>query len=123
MPLQDLGIITTKQRMVGVKLVSQDANGNVVSNFGTPVLTADQASAVSFQNLVATSDLPANSTFTVDIVAGAVSTGPVTITATGQQGNFQPHFAQQFQLTVVLDPSTPGPPTQFAVTAGSIVAQ
>lgn len=121
MPVQDLGTITTKQKMIGVKLVAQDANGNVVPSFNGLSLTATPVGVVSFANQTQTSDLPADSTFTVDIVGQSV--GQATIVADGQQGNFQPHFDTSFTIEVTLDPSTPGPPTTWIVTPGTIVSQ
>jgi len=109
--------------MTGVKIVAQDANGNVVPDFGNPQFTVDQPNSVSISNVQVTSDLPANSTFTFDIQSGVPSNGPVNITIQGQQGNFQPTFETVVQISVVLDPSTPGPPTQWAVTAGAVVSK
>ncbi len=121
MPVQDLGTITTKQKMTGVKLVAKDDNGNVVASFNGLSLTATPAGVVSFANQAPTSDLPADSTFTVDIIGQAP--GTATITADGQQGNFQPHFDTSFTVEVTLDPSTPGVPTQWVVTPGTVVSQ
>lgn len=123
MSLQNLGTITTKQKMTGVKFQAQDANGNPVVSFNGLTLAADQTSCVQFANQAQTSDLPAGSTFTVDIIGEAVSVGPVTISATGMQGNFQPTFTTEVQIEVTLDPSTPGVPTNWVVTAGAIVSQ
>lgn len=118
----DLGTITNLQTMTGVKFQAMDANGHVVPSFNGITLTADQASAVKITNVQATSDLPAGSTFTADVQGLAPSNGPVTITAKGQQGNFQPTFTTAFTITVVLDPSLPGPPVAWVATAGAVVA-
>lgn len=119
----DLGTITTKQKMVGVKFVARDANGNAVPSFNGLALTSDQPSAIQLSNQQTLPDLPAGSTYTVDIAGIAASTGPVTITATGQQGNFQPHFTSLVTITVTLDPSTPGVPTHFDITPGTVEPQ
>jgi hypothetical protein len=116
----DLGTITNLQTMTGVKFQAQDANGHTVTSFNGITLTSDQASAVRITNVQATADLPAGSTFTADIQGLAPSNGPVTITAKGQQGNFQPTFTTTFTITVVLDPSLPGPPVAWVATAGAV---
>jgi hypothetical protein len=122
---QDLGSITNLETMTGVEFVAEDGNGHIVPSFNGLTLTADQASCVEFDNLVAvaaTDTNPAGSTFKVDIKGKAVSTGPVTITAKGQQGNFQPVFTTPVTIEVTLDPSLPGPPTNWVVTPGTIVS-
>lgn len=117
----DLGTITNLQTMTGVKFVAQDANGHVVTSFNGITLSVDQASALTISNVQQTSDLPAGSTFTADIKGVAPTSGVATITATGQQGNFQPTFSSTFTITVVMDPSLPGPPIAWVATAGSVI--
>jgi hypothetical protein len=119
---QDLGTITNLETMTTVKFVAKDDNGHVVPSFNGLQLTADQSTCVEFDNLVQTSDLPAGSTYTVDIKGTGISTGPVTITAQGRQGNFQPLFTTPVTITVVRDPSIPGPPTNWVVTPGTVVS-
>lgn len=124
MPLLNLGSITTLQKMTGVKFVARDTNEDAVVSFNGLTLAADQPGSITFANKTVTPDLPAGSTFTVDLVATSTpSSGPVTITATGQQGNGQPLFTTQVQITVTLDPSTPGVPTHWDVTPGAMVSQ
>ncbi len=117
---QDLGTITNLQTMTGVKFVAQDANGHVVPSFNAIAFSVDQASAIKITNVQATSDLPAGSTYTANIQGLAPSSGKVNITATGQQGNFQPTFSTVFTITVVMDPSLPGPPVAWVATAGTV---
>lgn len=116
----DLGTITNLQTMTQVKFVAQDANGHVVSSFNGITLTSDQPSAIQIKNVTQTGDSPAGSTFTADIKGLAPSNGTVTITAQGQQGNFQPTFSTTFTIKVVMDPSLPGPPVAWVATAGSV---
>lgn len=103
MPLLNLGTITTKQKMTAVKFQAQDADGNPAVSFNGLTLSVDQPSCVSFANQTQTGDLPAGSTFIVDILGASPSSGPVTITATGEQGNFAPQFTTQVQITVTAD--------------------
>ena len=56
--------------------------------------------------------------FTFDLTGVAPSVGPVTLSIVGSQGNFQPTFTTTAQITVTLDPTTPGVPVQWAVTPG-----
>lgn len=116
----DLGTITNLQTMTAAKFVAQDANGHVVPSFNGITLTSDQPNAIQIKNVTQTSDSPAGSTFTADIKGLAPSSGPVTITAVGQQGNFQPTFTTTFTITVVMDPSLPGPPVAWVATAGGV---
>lgn len=122
MPTQDLGTITTLQKMVGIKLVAKDANENTVPSFNGLSLSALPANILTISNIQQTADLPAGSTFTFD-VAALGPLGQATITADGQQGNFQPHFDTDFTIEVIADPSTPGPPTHWVGTPGTIEAQ
>lgn len=122
---QDLGSITNLETMTGVEFEATDVNGHIVPSFNGLTLTADQASCVEFDNLVAlpaTETNPAGSTYTVDIKGKAVSSGVVTITAKGQQGNFEPIFTTPVTIAVTLDPSLPGLPTNWVVTPGTIVS-
>lgn len=116
----DLGTITNLQTMTGVKFVAQDANGHTVPSFNGITLTSDQPNAIQIKNVAPTNDPPAGSTFTADIQGLAPSNGNVTITATGQQGNFQPQFSTTFTIKVVVDPSLPGPPVAWVATAGTV---
>ena len=122
MPLQDLGTITTLQKMVGVKLVAKDANETQVVSFNGLDLSVVPANFVQISNIQILSDLPAGSAFTFD-VAALGPLGQVTITATGRQVNLQPTFSTSYTLEVITDPSTPGPPTHWVATPGTIVPQ
>lgn len=126
----DLGQITNLQKRVGVKIDTKDANGNTVPNFGLPNIQIQPPGSVSIENLVATEDLPAGSTFTLDIVsqtdASTVMGGPlaVTLAVRGQQGDFKPQFTDTFTLSIVIDPSLPGLPTHWDLaSAGASVAK
>ncbi len=119
--MQDLGTLQLSQKMTGVLLVAEDAQGNVVPSFNGLSLSVNPPGIVSFANQATSPTTPAGSTYTVDIKAEAV--GTATITAQGQQGNFLPTFSTQFTIEVVANPNTPGPPTQWAVTPGTIGAQ
>jgi hypothetical protein len=119
--MQDLGTLQLSQKMTGVTLVAEDTKGNIVPNFGSPSFTVSPVGLVSFANLATSTALPAGSTFTVDILAEAV--GQATVTVQGQQGNFLPTFTTQFTVEVVPNPNTPGPPTQWVLTPGTIVSQ
>lgn len=124
--MQDLGTITNLEKMVGIKLVSKDANGNVVPlpNGQVPVPAFDQQQVVSIANMVATSDLPANSTFTCDAIGGPnPSTGPVTIEFQTHNANGTQGYTENVTITIALDPSIPGPSTQLVVTPGTVEAQ
>ena len=124
MALRNLGTITNLQKMTGVLLATQDANGNPVALSGLPNPAADQSQSVSFANMTAVPNAtPANSQFTFDIIGTGVSNGAVTITIQTQQSNGDAGFSQQCQITVIEDPSIPGPPAQFVITAGTIVHQ
>ena len=126
MALQNLGSITNLQKMTGVLLQTQDANGNPVSlPGGLPQLSVDQSQSASIQNFAQVAGAtPANSQFTCDIVGGPnPSTGPVTITIQTHLANGDAGFSQQMQITVTEDPSIPGPASQFVVTPGSIGPQ
>lgn len=104
---QDLGSISNLEKQTGVKLVAKDANGNIVPlpNAQVPIPAFSQQQVVSVANMIATDDLPANSTFTCDVIGGPnPSVGPVTV-------------------TITLDPSIPGPATQLVVTPGVIGPQ
>ena len=88
MALQNLGTITNLQKMTGVLLATQDANGNPVALSGLPNPAADQSQSVSFANMTAVPNAtPANSQFTFDIIGTGVSNGAVTITIQTQQSN------------------------------------
>jgi len=123
MPLQDLGQITTLQKMIGIKMVARDVNENEVFSFNGLQVSAVPANIVTLSNVQQAPDLPAGSAFTFDAEAiGPLGgpTGQVTITCVGQQGNFQPLFTTSFTLEVIPDPSTPGPPTHWTGTPGTI---
>lgn len=121
--MTNLGQLQVNQKMTGVKFQAQDANGDPVVSFNGLTLSVDQTNAITFANQAATTDLPVGSTFTVDIIPTAVTSGAATITAVGQQGNGLPTFTSQAQITVVANPNAPGPPVQWVITAGAIVSQ
>lgn len=116
----DLGTITNLQKMVGIAITPKDANEHAVANFNQPNITVDQTAALSVANVIQAAD---GKSATFDVIGHAPSSGPVTINIQGQQGNFQPHYSTQAQITVILDPSLPGPPTHFDVAPGSVVPQ
>lgn len=118
----DLGLITTKQKMVGVGFVAHDTNENQVPSTNNLQLTALPAGIVTFANLVEVSgDSPAHSAYTVDIIG--VGVGSATITAQGQQVAFGANFSSTDTIEVTLDPSTPGLPTHWVATPGVILPQ
>lgn len=124
--MQDLGTITNLQKMTGVKLVCQDANGNTVSlpNGQLPQPAFSQNAVVSVANMAPTADLPANSTFTCDVIGGPnPSTGAVTIEFQTHKANGTSGFTENVTITVILDPSIPGDPAKLVVTPGTIVHQ
>lgn len=108
--------------MTGVKLVAKDANENSVPSFNGASLSVLPIGIVAISNIQPAGDSPTGSAYTFDIAAlGPL--GQATITADGQQGNFQPHFDTDFTIEVIADPSTPGPPTHWLVTPGTVSAQ
>lgn len=122
--MQDLGTITNRTKMTGVKLVAKDVNGNVVPlpNGQLPQPAFSQNGTASVANMLATSDLPANSTFTCDVIGGPnPSVGPVTIEFQTHKANGTLGFTENVTITVAIDPSIPGDPSQLVVTPGPVV--
>jgi hypothetical protein len=121
--MQDLGSIQLNQKMTGVQLVAADGATppNPLVSFNGLQLSVSPAGAVTFANQTATPALPAGSTFTVDIIPALV--GQAIITAQGQQYNFGPTFQTMFTIEVIAAPAPPDYPTQWLVTAGSVVSQ
>lgn len=123
---QDLGSISNLEKQTGVKLVAKDANGNIVPlpNAQVPIPAFSQQQVVSVANMIATDDLPANSTFTCDVIGGPnPSVGPVTINFQTHNANGTQGFTEPVTVTITLDPSIPGPATQLVVTPGVIGPQ
>ena len=68
--MQDLGTLQLSQKMTGVQLVAEDAQGNVVPSFNGLSLSVSPAGIVSFANQATSPATPAGSTYSVDIIAG-----------------------------------------------------
>lgn len=122
----DLGTITNLQRMSQVRIVANDANSNQVPVFNgtTPAglqLFANQTS-ITFENIVPDpAASPVGSAFFADIVGQAPSSGLVSITAKGQVDASGAVFNNVVAtITVIKDPSIPGPPAFWVITAGTI---
>lgn len=118
----NLGTIQANQKMVGVKFQAQDANGDPVVPKDGLTLAVDQTTALTFANQAGTSDVPVGSTFTVDILGAMPSVGSAIITAAGHAADGT-LFQSQASIAVVANPNAPGPPVQWAITAGTIVSQ
>lgn len=118
----DLGSMQVGQKMTGVKLVAADSATPPVPlvSFNGLTLAGLPAGLVSFANQEGTSDAPAGSTFTVDILA--IGVGQAVITATGQQYNFGPQFSTSFTVEVTAAAAPPDYPTQWVVTAGTALS-
>ena len=120
MSLQSLGTINTSQKMVGVTLAGQDANGNPVPYFNTAINV--DSGVVSIQNIaiVPSSNPPVVS---FDVVAASVGLATITVQANAVSNDNSTQFSQQVTVTVVQNPNVPGPATHFIITPGSIVSQ
>lgn len=123
--MQTLNPITNLQTRQTVKVVCQDVNGNVVPlpNGQVPQASFSQNGVASVVNMVATSDTPANSAFTFDVVGGPnPSDGAVTIHLQTHKANGTSGFQEDLSIVVNLDPSIPGDPSQLVVTSqGTVV--
>ena len=120
----NLGSITNLQTMQGIILTITDGKTppNQVALPAAPNPVVDQGSALQIKNVKAVAGAtPPMSQFTFDATGIAPSNGPVNITAQTQQANGDAGFSGQLQLTVTLDPSTPGPASEMVVTVGTII--
>lgn len=127
--------VQINQKIIATKFQAQDSNGDAVASFNGLTPSVDQTGAITFANLTTLpaaapgadpqfpAGYPANSTYSIDIVPTALTTGAATITATGQQGNGLPTFTTQMQVTVVANPNAPGLPIQWDIVVGTIVSQ
>ena len=120
----DLGSITNLQTMQGILLNITDGHTppNAVALTQAPNIIVDQNSALAIKNVKPVSGAtPPMSAFTFDAVGVAPSSGAVNITAQTLQPNGDAGFSGLMQLTVTLDPSTPGPASEMVVTVGTII--
>lgn len=120
----NLGTITNLQTLRGIRLASFDDNSHEVPVDNGFQFSADQPGCIMFSGSGPDqAAVPAGSAFFIDIIGKQPSDGPVTITFTGQKPGSGAPFTSQAQITITLDPSLPGQPTNWQITPGTVVAQ